>query len=233
MKTFYINNIPCALYGEPAKGVYLYVHGQRSCKEAAESFAEVVCAKGWQVLSVDLPEHGERKGERNMFYAWNVVPELQTLLQYAQERWERVALRAHSIGAYFSMMSFSGQHFENIQLVSPILDMQKLCEDMMEWAGVLPTELKEKKFIDTNFGQTLCWEEYEYARKNPMRTWQQGSVIMYGEMDNLTNIETVKGFVWKFQCGLTVLQGGEHWFHTPEQLAALRVWTEQVTPELL
>lgn len=44
MKTFYINNVPCVLYGQPAKGVYLYVHGQNSRKEAAASFAEVVCA---------------------------------------------------------------------------------------------------------------------------------------------------------------------------------------------
>lgn len=105
-KQFYINNIPCILYGEPEKGVYLYVHGQHSCKEAAKSFADVVNKKGWQVLAIDLPEHGARKEEKNAFYAWNVVPELKCLLEYAKAHWEHIALRAHSIGAYFSMMSY-------------------------------------------------------------------------------------------------------------------------------
>ena len=231
-KQFYIENIPAALYGQSSKGVYLYVHGQHSHKEAAESFAEVVNGKGWQVLAIDLPEHGERKPEKNAFYAWNVVPELRMLLKYARERWEYVSLRAHSIGAYFSMMSYQEEYFKNVQLVSPILDMQKLCEDMMSWAGVSSAELEEKEFIKTDFGQTLCWQEYCYAKDYPVRTWNQGTVILYGSRDNLTTLDTVKCFCEMFQCGLTVMSGGEHWFHTPEQLGVLRAWTERVTPEL-
>ena len=200
-KQFNIENIPATLYGQPAKGVYLYVHGQHSSKEAAESFAEVVNGKGWQVLSIDLPEHGERKAEENTFYAWNVVPELRMLLKYAREHWRHVSLRTHSIGAYFSMMSYQGECFDNVQLVSPILDMQKLCEDMMNWAGVSPAELEKKEFIKTDFGQTLCWQEYCYAKDYPVRTWNPGTVILYGSRDNLTTLDTVKSFCERFQCG--------------------------------
>lgn len=228
-KKFYINNIPAILYGEPSQGVYLYIHGQHSCKEAATSFAEIVNAKGWQVLAIDLPEHGERKGEKNTFYAWNVVPELKELLDYARERWELIALRAHSIGAYFAMMSFQGELFENVQLVSPILDMQKLCEDMMKWASVTSEELEKEKFIQTDFGQVLCWEEYCYAREYPVTSWNPRTAILYGAKDNLTTKDTVEKFVLKFGCELSIMEDGEHWFHTPEQLAVLRDWTEELT----
>ena len=59
----HINNIPAVIWGASSDKIYLYVHGKSGCKEEAASFAELACAKGWQVLSMDLPEHGERKGE--------------------------------------------------------------------------------------------------------------------------------------------------------------------------
>lgn len=217
---------------KPAKGVYLYVHGQHSCKGAAEKFADIVNIMGWQVLAIDLPEHGERKEEKNGFYAWKVVPELKILLEYARTHWECIALRAHSIGAYFSMMSYQEEIFENVQLVSPILDMQKLCEDMMRWAAVTPVQLEKEKFIQTDFGQLLCWKEYCYAKEHPVVTWNSDTAVMYGAKDNLTTLDTVEKFVSEFGCELNVMEDGEHWFHTTEQLAELRNWTERVTPEL-
>jgi len=231
-KVFYINSIPCILYGKPSKGVYLYVHGQHSCKEAAEKFAEIVNTKGWQVLAIDLPEHGQRKEDKTGFYAWNVVPELKDLLEYAKNNWRYIGLRAHSIGAYFSMMSYQGELFENVQLVSPILDMEKLCEDMMMWASVTPMQLEKERFVQTDFGQILSWEEYCYAKEHPVVVWDSKTAIMYGAKDDLTTIDTVKAFTSKFKCELKVFENGEHWFHTPEQLAELQCWTEQVTPAL-
>ena len=63
----HINNIPAVIWGASSDKIYLYVHGKSGCKEEAASFAELACAKGWQVLSMDLPEHGERKGEASSF----------------------------------------------------------------------------------------------------------------------------------------------------------------------
>lgn len=51
-----INEIPAILYGEVSGKCFLYIHGKVGFKEVAESFAETVCIKGWQVLSIDLPE---------------------------------------------------------------------------------------------------------------------------------------------------------------------------------
>ena len=54
MKTqpFQIGMIPAVLYGESAEQGYLFLHGQMGCKEEAEAFAQVVCPKGYQVLSI-------------------------------------------------------------------------------------------------------------------------------------------------------------------------------------
>ena len=96
---FQIGQIPAVLYGEEADKVYLFVHGKCGYKEEAEDFAETVCPRGWQVLGIDLPEHGSRKGETDAFDPWHAVPELQTVMVYAREHWSRIALRANSIGA--------------------------------------------------------------------------------------------------------------------------------------
>ena len=53
-----ISGIPALLYGKESRKVYLYVHGKMGCKEEALPFAELACPAGYQVLAVDLPEHG-------------------------------------------------------------------------------------------------------------------------------------------------------------------------------
>ena len=57
---FQIEQIPAILYGEEAEKLYLFVHGKCGYKEEAKDFAELVGPHGWQVLAVDLPEHGDR-----------------------------------------------------------------------------------------------------------------------------------------------------------------------------
>ena len=58
-----INGIPTLLWGEKSDKVYIAIHGNMSNKEdtVIKILADVVTRKGYQVLSFDLPEHGERK----------------------------------------------------------------------------------------------------------------------------------------------------------------------------
>lgn len=72
------SGIPAALYGAESKKIFLCVHGQFGNKFEAESFARIAVPLGWQVLAVDLPEHGERAGNSSArFDPWHSVPELQ------------------------------------------------------------------------------------------------------------------------------------------------------------
>lgn len=222
-----IGAIPAIAYGETSDKVYLFVHGQSGCKEEAEDFAAIVSEKDWQVLSIDLPEHGERKGETDRFFPWIVVPELRRILEYITSRWCRVALRANSIGAWYSMLAFQDKPIEKSLFVSPLLDMEYLIRAMMRQAGVTESELELKKTIPTTFGPTLSWEYWLYAKHHPILKWNDNTHILYGSEDTLTRRETVDAFLERFHAGLTVVENGEHWFHTDEQLAALRHWERQ------
>lgn len=224
-----IDKVPAVLYGEASHRCFLYIHGKLGFKEEAESFAEIAGVKGWQVLSIDLPEHGERKQEKDRFNPWGVIPELQTVLRYMRQHFKTIGLRANSIGVWFAMQSFDGSEFERCLFVSPVLNMEKLIQDMMHWAGVSEERLKKESLIPTDFGETLSWEYYEYAKAHSITKWQCRADILYAENDNMTARETVDEFAEQFYSSLTVMENGEHWFHTPEQLAVLNQWVaEQV-----
>jgi pimeloyl-ACP methyl ester carboxylesterase len=47
---------------------------------------------------------------------------------------------------------------------------------------------------------------------------------MYGEKDQMTSLATMKDFAEKHHAVLTVMENGEHWFHTEEQMAFLDDW---------
>lgn len=222
-----IENIPAVIYGNQSDKVYLFVHGQGGNKEEAESFAEIVTEKGWQVLSIDLPEHGERKEETERFYPWIVVPELQKIWKYMRAHWKQVSLIANSIGAWFSMLAFQDKKINKSLFVSPIIDMEHLIHNMMQWAGVTEERLEIEKSIPTTFGQTLSWKYLLYAKQNPVSRWNCKTKILYGSADNLTERSIVDAFVHHFGCELKVMDNGEHWFHTEEQLAFLHEWEKQ------
>lgn len=224
-----IKNIPAVIYGEKSNKCYLFLHGRCGCKEEALEFARIVNPEGWQVLAIDLPGHGERKEETEKFNPWSVVPELQTVSAFLKLNWTVLCLRANSIGAWFAMQCFAGSEFEKSLFVSPILDMNILIENMMKWAGVSLDRLKDEKEIATDFGESLSYRYYEYAREHPITSWNCRTEILYASLDNLTSRQTADSFTEKFHAGLTVMDGGEHWFHTPQQIEFLEKWTRKMT----
>lgn len=226
MKTerFQIDTIPAVLYGEPAERGYLFLHGQMGRKEEAEAFAQVACSKGYQVLSIDLPAHGERQNREEELLPWMAVPDIRAALDWAGHHWKTISLRANSIGAYFAMLAFDAP--SRVLLVSPILDMENLILTMMGWAGATERQLQERGEIATSFGQTLSWKYLCWVREHPIHNWTCPIRILYGSRDNMTSRQTIDGFVRQHDAELTVMEGGEHWFHTPEQLAILREWEE-------
>ena len=220
-----IGGVPAVLYGSQAAQGYLFLHGQMGCKEEAEAFAQVVCHKGRQVLSIDLPGHGARRGQGGELLPWTAVPEIQTALDWAARRWDSVSLRANSIGAYLAMLAWEDP--ARALLVSPVLDMEGLILTMMGWAGVTEEKLRAQGEIPTSFGQTLSWDYLVWVREHPAHTWRCPTRILYGSGDSMTPRRTAEAYARRHNAELTVTEGGEHWFHTPEQLAALRKWEER------
>ena len=137
--------------------------------------------------------------------------------------YKTVEVIANSIGAYFAINALSNQQIEKAYFISPVVDMERLIADMMIWANVTEDELKEKKEIQTTFGETLSWDYLCYARENPI-IWEIPTHILYGEKDNLTAYGTIFEFVQRTNSILSIMKNGEHWFHTDEQMKFLDEW---------
>ena len=228
-KHILVLEIPAVLYGDSSESLFLYIHGKMGCKEEAAHFAEIVCPKGYQELSIDLTGHGERTVEMERFVPWEVVPELQAVYGFAQQRWKKISLYANSIGAYFSLLAFQEAKLEKSLFVSPILDMEKLIRDMMGWAGVTQEQLMEAGEIPTAFGEALSWKYLTYGLEHRIAKWDSPTAILYAGQDHLTARKTVEEFARRFGCTVTIMENGEHWFHTQEQLAVLDVWLQKET----
>ena len=219
-----INSIPAMRWGESSANVYIYVHGKMSQKEEAEGFAEIAVRKGYQVISFDLPEHGERKTEDYSCTVQNAVHDLELISDFVFSKWRNVSLFGGSIGAYFSLVAYRELKFDKCLFLSPILDMENLIQSMMKWFNVTEELLREKQEIATPMGETLSWPYYAFVRENPIVKWNNPTYILYGANDNLTPRNIVDAFVVNFDCLLDVLENGEHYFHTQDQIEVVNQW---------
>lgn len=221
---------PYLCYGQTSDQVCLFLHGQSGHKEEGERFAQIANPKGWQVVAIDLPQHGQRQGGAKPFLPWVVVPELEQVWQELQGRWKRIALRANSIGAWLAMLALAGKPVDTCLFVSPVVDMENLIQTMMTWAGVTEERLEREREIPTDFGQTLSWDYLKYVRQHPVHALSAHTNILYGDQDNLVPQPVVEYFARAEGAHLTVYPGGEHWFHTPEQMKVMGTWEERCLP---
>ena len=224
-----IRGIPAAVWGGRSKRVYIYAHGQGGSKDDAEFLASIICKQGWQVISFDLPGHGQRRHEpascKSIFYdPRHTILEFREILSYAKKRWEEIALFAVSIGAWFILQSFRDEKLSDCLFVSPILDMKCVISNIMRRAGISRERLKQERMILTPARQPLFWEYWSFVLNNPITKWETSIRILYAENDDMTPLCIVRNFAQKFDCDLSVMKNGEHWFHTPQQLDYLRRW---------
>lgn len=224
-----INNIPAILWGEKSTAVFIAVHGNMSHKadEVISILAEEATAKGYQVLSFDLPEHGERKDEDRICNVQNAVADLEAIMQYVKEQYQEISLWACSMGAYFSLLAYQQYHVKQTLFLSPVIDMQQVIENMMYYANIKEEQLKQDKIILLDFGPTLYWDYYCYVKEHPIQTWNTNLSILYGKKDTIENKETVEDYCLQSHGDLTIMENGEHFFHTQEQLQYYKNWLKQ------
>lgn len=223
-----IGHIPALLWGEPTGHLLLAVHGNLSHKAdtVIELLAQHAVSKGWQMLSFDLPEHGDRKGEPLLCKAQICVEELGTVITYAKTLVDDISLFGCSMGAYFSLLAYRDEPIRKALFLSPVVDMKRLIGNMMIWFSVSEERLQAEGEIATPIGQTLYWDYYQYVKANPISDWNVPTHILYGSADNLCEQDIIERFSGRFGCNLTVLEAGEHFFHTTEQLQCYERWLE-------
>lgn len=195
----------------PESTLVLYIHGKGGKTEEAEHYRPLF--PGCDVVGLDY------KAET----PWDAKEEFPAALRELSAGYESVILIANSIGAYFSMCALPRERLERAYFISPIVDMKGLIGNMMLWANVSEDELREKGTIETSFGETLSWEYLSYVRAHPV-AWTIPTDILYGEKDDLTDKASIIGFANGNGASLTIMENGEHWFHTEEQMAFLDAW---------
>ena len=81
-KNFKIENIPAILWGEKSPKLFVAIHGNMSSKSDIPIvlFVEEAVSLGYQVLSFDLPQHGDRKDEITLCKVQNCVQDLYKVL---------------------------------------------------------------------------------------------------------------------------------------------------------
>ena len=193
------------------KDLVLYIHGKGGSAAESEHYRPLF--PGYELIGLEYRGSTPREAGEEVCRA----------VEKLRREYEAVTLIANSIGAYFSMSAGIEGLIRRAYFISPIVDMEGLIRGMMDRAGVSEEQLEAARVIPTAFGEELSWDYLCYVREHPIR-WRVPTQILYGSRDALTPFDTVAAFAKAHGAGLTVMEGGEHWFHTPEQLRFLDAW---------
>ena len=197
------------------KNVVIYIHGKYGTAEEAEHYKKIFNEA--DIIGFEYTSE----------YPWDFQKEFSNFIDNIYTKYKKISIIANSIGAYFTMLSLTNKNIEKAFFISPIVDMEKLITDMMVSENITEEELYKKKEIKSSFGETLSWDYLTFVRKNPIE-WNVPTYILYGEKDNWTSYETILNFTNKTKANLTIMKGGEHWFHTDEQMEFLDNWIKNL-----
>ncbi len=189
----------------------LYIHGKGGSAAEAAHYASLF--PEWDVAGLDYRAETP----------WDAQAEFTALYDAFAEEHARVRLIANSIGAWFALHALGERKPEKAYLISPIADMERLILDMLGWAQSTEEELERAGTLETDFGETLSWDYLVWVRKHPI-SWSVPTAILYGSRDRLQSRASVEAFARRVGASLTVMEDGEHWFHTEEQMRFLDRW---------
>ena len=123
--------------------IVIYIHGKGGSAVEAEHYRTLF--PDADVIGFDY--HSQTP--------WEARKEFPAFYDEAAAGRRSVSVVANSIGAYFTLCTLGGKPMEKAFFISPIVDMEKLILNMMRWANVTEEELRERKEIPTEFGETL------------------------------------------------------------------------------
>ena len=195
------------------KDLVLYIHGRSGRAEESEHYRPLF--PDCEVVGLDYVSSTPREAGK----------EIRKTVEKLKRKYQNIILIANSIGAFFCMNAGIDTMIRRAYFISPVIDMEQLILGMMSQANVTETELRSKGTIYTTFGEDLSWEYLCYVRTHPF-SWNAPTQILYGRRDELTSFDTVSSFAETIGAMLTVMEKGEHWFHTEEQMQFLDNWIQ-------
>lgn len=194
------------------KNALIYIHGKGGNAKEAEYYKKFF-SREYDVIGLDYQS----------VFPWAAEVEFAKFFTSIAPRYSKISLIANSIGAYYAMLSLADNPVAKAMFISPIVDMEKVILKIMARLNLLEEKLYQEKEIATPFGETLSWEYLSYVRNHPIH-WHIPTSILYAENDDMTSSETITAFAKKTGASLTIMQNGEHWFHTGEQMMFLDKW---------
>ena len=192
----------------------LYIHGKGGTSLESEHYKPLFPTS--TVLGLDYKSSTP----------WEAEKEFPALFEKLISKHEKIILIANSIGAYFAMQAGIEHFVEKAYFISPMVDLEGLILGMVQALHITENELQEKGVIETPFGEPLSWDYLSYVRSHPI-VWRVPTHILYGEKDVLTPLKAIESFAEAHKATLTVMEGGEHWFHTEEQMRFLDDWIKE------
>jgi len=193
----------------------LYVHGKKGNADEANHYKELF--KDYEIIGLDY------KGQ----FPDEVKEELINKYNELKDKYEDIILIGNSIGCFYILNAFEDRYnFEKVFFISPIIDLYELLRNWLKIFKVSEEELKEKGQVELPVG-LITYECFEYA-KNYQIKWNSKTYILYGENDNLMDKYIVDYFARHHNGEMTIMNNGEHWFHTDEQMLFLDNWIKEI-----
>lgn len=189
----------------------IYIHGKGGSADEAEHYKPLFA--DFDIIGMDYQAQTP----------WEAKTEFARFFAEISAKYEQIVIVANSIGAFFAMHALNDKKISESFFISPIVNMENLIKNMLKYANVTEAELQKKGIIQTEFGEALSWEYLNWVRNN-LINWRVPTHILYGNNDNLQSLKDIADFAAKIGADVTVMDGGEHWFHTEEQMQFLDNW---------
>ncbi|MCR5505986.1 MAG: alpha/beta hydrolase, partial [Bacilli bacterium] len=143
------------------------------------------------------------------------------------ENYKEVVVIANSIGAFYAYEYLSDFNIKKAFFISPIADMGQIIFNLMMQNHISRDELKQKKEIKLENGQTLSYDFYVHTL-NYKDNWNVPTEILYGSKDEIVYIENITDFLTNHpNARLTIMQGAGHYFHTKKEKNFIKNWILQ------
>ena len=141
--------------------IVVYVHGKGGSAQEAEHYKALF--PDCEVIGFDY--HAQSP--------WEATEEFSGFFTAVRKRCGKLTLVANSIGAFLSLSSLNEKLVDTACFISPVVDMEQLICNMMQWADVSEAELAEKlpeAVVTPLEGTYLCWINLEaYVRADEMK----------------------------------------------------------------
>ena len=170
---------------QPAKATIILVHGIRSSKEAYDSIARWLSAKGYNSVALDLRAHGESEGEYCTF-GYYEKQDISVLIDYLEQDYHLktpFGIWGHSLGAAVSLQALSVDKRLKFGILESIYaDFTQISKDYAtHWTGLESDWLND--YLLERAGDIACFPVESVNPVTCAQNVQQPVLMIHGSDD--------------------------------------------------